>query len=542
MDDLPAAAAAAASTPYKLGAFFGNADGEAQQQLVAFTKLMGIAPALFNAFTDFTAAPNEWVGNTSWFAGVCKNAPGYQPPNIPLIHLPTFSTNSGAPSTAQILENYSSGAYDTMIQAFVETWANAGYKAQEYRVGVEMNLSDGTYVYEGLQPAWIAAFQRISTVLRAAFKTYAVTGHVMWNPGCAGSQMSGDIRTAMWPGAEYVDVIGGDCYDSWANWAPNKADLEASVAGLDWKTAPYPTALEEYYNTLDDSSASGFPLPVMIAFAAEQKLPICVPECGCGAVPSDNPWFPRWLRHNFDAAVAAGVPVWYLSIWDSNADVPDLFTDGSKPQEAEAWAYYFGAGAAPPMPVPTPVPSHGASPADTQVNGTNGTIYDTAGNAWTINAAKQIEINGKVVTSSADVVTLFWDGSALEQLNGGGDWWTQPLDGSGGTALTAAPAGYKAPAPAPAPVAPVTSPAGTQLPPVPITTIYDTAGVAWTLPTVGGQIKRNGTVVASSADVVALFWDGKALSQLNAAGAWWTQPLDGSAGTKLTAAPAGYVA
>jgi hypothetical protein len=92
-----------------------------------------------------------------------------------------------------------------------------------------------------------------------------------------------------------------------------------------------------------------------------------------------------------------------------------------------------------------PASTHAVSAADTQVNGTSGTIYDASGNAWTINSSQQIAENGTVVPSSAEVVTLFWTGTALDQLNTSGDWWTQPLGGTAGTELSGAPAGYAAP-------------------------------------------------------------------------------------------------
>ena len=50
-------------------------------------------------------------------------------------------------------------------------------------------------------------------------------------------------------------------------------------------------------------------------------------------------------------------------------------------------------------------------------------------------------MNGTPVPVSSGVVTLFWTGSALDQLNTSGDWWTQPLTGAEGTKLSAAPAG-----------------------------------------------------------------------------------------------------
>ncbi len=174
-------------------------------------------------------------------------------------------------------------------------------------------------------------------------------------------------------------------------------------------------------------------------------------------------------------------------------------------------------------------PAFTVSPANTEVNGTTGSITDTNGTVWTIGSNQQIYRNGTVIASSSGVVTLFWDGTTLYQLNSVGNWYTQPLDGSAGTLQAGAPAGYY-----------VVSPANTQ---VNGTTgsITDTNGTVWTIGT-NQQVYRNGTVVTSSAGVVTLFWTGTALYQLNSAGSWYSQPLDGSAGTLQAGAPTGYVA
>jgi hypothetical protein len=75
-------------------------------------------------------------------------------------------------------------------------------------------------------------------------------------------------------------------------------------------------------------------------------------------------------------------------------------------------------------------------------------IYDTAGTAWTLpTKGGQIfrqpagAATAAAVPSSAAVELLWWTGTDLVQLNAQGDWWTQPLDGSGGVSTTA-PANY----------------------------------------------------------------------------------------------------
>jgi hypothetical protein len=78
---------------------------------------------------------------------------------------------------------------------------------------------------------------------------------------------------------------------------------------------------------------------------------------------------------------------------------------------------------------------HIPSPANTQVNGTKGTIYDAAGNAWTITSAGQLAENGKAVAGSEGVETIMWTGSTLLQLN-----WNTQVD-----VAANAPTGYVVP-------------------------------------------------------------------------------------------------
>jgi hypothetical protein len=188
-----------------------------------------------------------------------------------------------------------------------------------------------------------------------------------------------------------------------------------------------------------------------------------------------------------------------------------------------------GAGTAATVPSGYVTP-HAASAANTQLNSAVGTIYDTYGNVWAINSNQQITVDGGVVSSSANVATLFWTGTAFDQLNTLGDWYTQPLDATAGIATTT-PTGYTAPHAA--------SPANTQINGT-TGTIYDTTGDSFTINS-SKQIVEDGTVISSSANVVTLFWTGSVLDQLNTLGAWYTQPTDGTTGVATTA-PTGYVA
>ncbi|WP_419758723.1 carbohydrate-binding domain-containing protein [Acidisoma sp.] len=573
------------STPFPLGVFTGNANtpgSSAEATFDAtndgFDSLMGATPVFQNSYIDFTQAPSAWLSNTSWSASVSAASPTFKN-TIPVIALPMGSTSSNAPSSEQILQNYANGTYDSMLQSMVQTWASDGFKTQYWRPGVEMNLNS-TPGFVGsstsMQALWVSAFQHIYTVLHSAAAADGVSLKVIWNPGIANGSAAGNATETMYPGNQYVDVIGADVYDnlypySLYDWDKSGQELNSPNPVYDTSLAQWasdPINLEHYYTdpasnqySLDASGGTSLSLQNLIDFAKAQGKPIAICETGAGSSPtSDNPTFVQWLSSTL---TNSGVTVDFVSIWDDNGGGTYAFSDTAddKPLEAAAWAKYFGAQSTT-TPTATPItvtpgsenattngtasakpftgvvitdkntsqtetaivtlsstahgtlvdpnaatdgstaasgvwsisgsattvaaaldalefsptsatvaatttvtaavtdtagetasitstitdspagPAHATSAANTQFNGTTGTIYDTSGNAWTINSGQQIEENGTVVPSSAEVVTLFWTGSALDQLNTSGDWWTQPLNGTAGTELAGAPAGY----------------------------------------------------------------------------------------------------
>jgi hypothetical protein len=524
--------------PYGLG-FFGNGPDTSgfEPSLAAFKALMGAAPTWINVYMDFTQAALPNTGSAAYGASTF-NQSGQNTNAFPLIGMTISSSAVSTADNVTFLENLANTTqFDAAIEGMVVDWVNAGYKTQYWRPCVEMNLTStpGFEAWVNNPALFIAAFKKVYTLLHEAFSANGVEGYVIWNPGCNNSTPAGLATETLYPGNAFVDIIGGDWYDDLWPFSGSAATIEAS-----------PALLEAYYANPAEggSTASCLSLTVLMDFALANGKPFCLPECGCGDNPSDNPTFPAWTRQTMDAYVAKGLQIEFISIWSNGSY---NFLDNGKPNEAAAWAANFGVNA-PPIAAKPPVtpPAHAASPANTTVKGTSGTIYDTAGNAWTIAANGQIDLNGAVVTSSWDVTTLFWTGTALYQLNTSGNWYEQPLSNTNGTPITGAPPGYGTVTPPV--VTHAASPAGTFLPPTPaVTTIYDTAGTAWTLPTVGGQIYRqaagatSATVVASSAKVELLWWTGTELLQLNSSGAWWTQPLDGSAGVPATA-PTGYKA
>jgi hypothetical protein len=79
---------------------------------------------------------------------------------------------------------------------------------------------------------------------------------------------------------------------------------------------------------------------------------------------------------------------------------------------------------------PTPV----TSPKGTAVPAKASSIIDLKLNAWAINAAKVLTVNGIADTTTANVVGLYWDGAKVWQTNQAGGWWSKPGDGTYATA------------------------------------------------------------------------------------------------------------
>ena len=399
------------STHFPLGVFVGNAnlnDPSAEATFdasnQAFDSLMGTTPTIMNTYIDGSQTPDQWLSNAGWAAASAAASPSWKG-EIPLIGLPMGSTSSDAPSTSQILQNFADGAYDSMLQGMVKTWAASGFTTQYWRPGVEMNLSS-TPGFVGsdptLQSEWISAFQHIYTTLHAAASADGVNLKVIWNPGTANGSDAGNATQTLYPGNNYVDVIGADVYADVYPYGNESAlyDYDKSGQTINSAAPVYdsslqqwasdPTNLEHYYTypasdqyTLDGSGGSSLSLQNLIDFAKAQGKPIAVCETGAGATGdgaglSDNPTFVQWLSSTL---TSSGAQVDFVSIWDSNGGGNYEFSNAAdgKPLEAAAWAKYFGAQSG----STTSTPSTGTSSTSTASTGTSTTTGDSGSTAPT---------------------------------------------------------------------------------------------------------------------------------------------------------------
>ena len=580
-------------TSYTPAVFVQGPDtGDFAEAYKAHNALMGSTPAYVNTYTDGSQSPSKWSGNVGWGSGKF-NQSGLLGSTTPLIGLVMTSTALSSAQNLELLQAVAAGSTDYVdpisgatinweqqITGYVLSWKAAGYTTQCWRIGVEMNLTStpGFEGYVSNPAAWVAAFKFYAQTLHAAGKANGCEIITIWNPGTANGSPIGNATEVLYPsgvdanGVQFVDAIGADSYaDVWPYGPLTIAEVLASPAAM---TAYYDNPAMNGSGSLDASGGSCLSLAILCEFARAQGKPLYVCETGAGNSSgghdvSDNPVWPQWLRSALDAEVVKGLVVPCVSIWDHSdgSSGTYCFYDGSRPQEAAAWAKYFGANAvpisvpvspvapvAPVVPVAPVAPSlpTASAPNTTFKAGMVGAIVDNLGQSWDIEPNTQVAFapagSAKtIVESSWEVVELWWGlANDLYQLNSSGNWYRQPLSNTSGTPLTGLPPGYEAPVVTPPAPTFTVSTAGAQIPapmPPPIVT---SDGTSWTLPTKGGQIYGQPigasapSVVSTSLNVEALFLvDPSHLVQLNTKGEWWTQPLNGSAGT-LTTQPTGY--
>jgi hypothetical protein len=168
------------------------------------------------------------------------------------------------------------------------------------------------------------------------------------------------------------------------------------------------------------------------------------------------------------------------------------------------------------------------------VVGTAGKIVDAHGNTWSITSGGQVAVNGKVDTTTANVIELAYEKGVVWQENTSKLWWskTLPTDAWGpamGTSTSPVPTATPAPTPAPTPKpTPVPTPAPTSKDNTVVLgtagKIVDAHGNTWTI-TAGGQVAVNGKVDTTTANVTELAYEKGLVWQENTAKLWWSKAL-----------------
>ena len=215
---------------------------------------MGTRPQFYDAFTDFTQNPSQWASSAGFgatsFAQSGTSFVGPGSGTIPVIGVPMATSAYGAskadpdPFYKQII----SGALDASYTGIVDSWANAGFKTAEFRIGYEFNGSMAwTPAATGSDNAdFVAAWQHIANLIHAEGAKDGITAKTVWNPSTANGAAY-DVQT-LYPGDQFVDVVSVDVYgggtpNNLVDFATGGTTVELILRGLGRQASEHRTLL-----------------------------------------------------------------------------------------------------------------------------------------------------------------------------------------------------------------------------------------------------------------------------------------------------------
>ena len=338
---------AATPVPFALGVYIGGPNGsDASAEAVvdanyaSFTKAMGVAPTLIDVYTDYTQPIGDWQLNAAWQAYSNSVSPVAKS-MIPVVAFPMVSQAGGSPSPDQQFQLFATGQYDWAIQGVVQAWINNGFHNLIFRVGWEMDLNyQPNYAGDdaGTQADWVAAFQHIYLIIHQTAAAAGATVQVVWNPSA--TNYTNAVATAsLYPGDDYVDIIGVDVYGAMYPYYDDAAGSGVQI--YDWVTGQIDTSLSDFMSKpanrihyweypaayaageLDGSGGHSQSFTSVMQFARLHHKPFAIPECGSGAsndsndVPDDGA-FPWWLSTKIRHAQEGGLTMAFVSICDTN--------------------------------------------------------------------------------------------------------------------------------------------------------------------------------------------------------------------------------
>ena len=359
----------AAAPRFPLGAYLGNpnsgsaaAEAAFEASYATFAAALRTPPSLIVTYVDYAQPVANWPANASWQAYSNRVSPDAHR-LLPVIGLPMASIAAGSALPDQQFRAFAAGTYDSEIRGVVAAWAQQGFHTLAVRPGWEMNIPGNTFAGSDAQSQadWVGAFRHIYRVLHAAAASNNVSLRVLWNPNITNYDNYG-TRTALYPGNDFVDVIGADIY---ADMYPY-SDGGNPPTYHDWATGGEDTSVAQFianpvnrrhywswpaatrYNN-DSSQGHNLSLSVLIGFAKQHGKPFAVPEAGAGNCDAgrdvcDDPTFPAWLASRLQAAANNGGPIAFVDVWNSNGggNYEFSFAADGKPLEAAAWGHAFG--------------------------------------------------------------------------------------------------------------------------------------------------------------------------------------------------------
>ena len=276
-----------------------------------FTQWLGRRPDLVMDFAWYESWSN--VLRSTALLTSCWRQEGYDRlafgmPLLPNDHIST-------------LEQGAAGAYDDYFRTAASTLVANGYGRAIIRLGWEFNIANFPWAAAKDPSAWVAYWRRVVGVMRS------VPGAEFsfdWNPTVDGAYAKpGHVPPPeVYPGDDYVDIIGLDVYNEW--WGDASASPQQRWQHL--VEQPYGLAWQKQ-------------------FAAEHGKPMSFPEWGTGARPDghgagDDPYFvtqmANWIATNNVA---------YHDYWDEQSNTYNAqLSNGQFPASADAFRRAFGGG------------------------------------------------------------------------------------------------------------------------------------------------------------------------------------------------------
>jgi hypothetical protein len=362
-----AVATHAQAASFSLGGYWGDPDASNatvqaafEARLQSFTKALGATPTMINSYLDYTQPMSTWISSASWQAWSNANTPGVVA-MTPVIGFPLATVASGSPSADAQFQAFAAGQNDTLIAGVVQAWTAQGYHSLIVRIGWEMNIAGPSYAGSDSksQSDWKAAFRHVATVLRQKAAANGASMQIVWNPNET-NYASVSATKSLYPGDPYVDIVGVDMCaglypftdgnGAFHDWVTGQEDYSLSEfigrPGNRWHYWNWPAATEW---SLDGSGGHSQSMLSLIAFAQAHHKAFALPEIGAGNSDAGNDvaddWtYPKWIGAILSKAMAGGLNVAFVNIWDINDQGNYEFSETAdgKPQERAAWGKYVG--------------------------------------------------------------------------------------------------------------------------------------------------------------------------------------------------------
>lgn len=243
--------------------------------------------------------------------------------------------------------------------------------------------------------AWIRYYNIIKTELKDKGYNAKVVLSYNWDSGNSGVSVD-----TVWPGDQYVDVVGIDKYDVWwGTGSPTTINTEAR-----WN---------EWMSWTDHKGNMG--LPEWQKFAKSHNKPIAFPEWGLSdKTAGDNPFFIRkmhaWIAANTGSGPGQVLYDVYFNI--SGYGATKLYPNPESPNAANAYRdLVWGRGGAinPNPSPPTPTPPTPTPPTPTPPTPTPPT-----------NRSPDLNSDGKVNITDLSMLLSQWNQTGSADLNNSG--------------------------------------------------------------------------------------------------------------------------